>query len=99
MLALLAAWVLASIVMASLHTAPMGKDAFGGGLVKPADVETASAFTSPDAAWLKFVQTMTSPVALGGSGSGQIKAQAWVKIYQEHRSQFEKAEGVRVRRG
>src|SRR5262245_14902782 len=32
----LAAWVLSTIVMATLHTAPMGKDAFGGGLVKPA---------------------------------------------------------------
>lgn len=95
----LAAWVLAAIVMATLHTAPMGKDAFGGGLVKPADVESASAFTSPDASWLRFVQKMTSPVALGGSSAGQFKAEAWVKIYQEHRSQFEKAEGIRVRRG
>src|SRR5262245_34006970 len=78
-LGFLAAWVLASIVMASLHTAPMGKDAFGGGLVKSADVESASVVWSPDAAWLRFVQKMTSPVALGGPGSGQFKAQAWVK--------------------
>jgi Colicin V production protein len=97
-LGFLAAWVLASLVMATLHAAPMGKDAFGGGLVKPADVESASAFTSPDAAWLRFVEKMTAPVALGGSSAGQFKAQAWVKIYQEHRSQFEAAPGIRVPR-
>jgi hypothetical protein len=96
---LLAAWVLAGFVMATLHTAPMGKDSFGGALVKPADVETASVFTAPDAAWLRFVEKMTAPVALGGSSANQFKAKAWVGIYQNHRAQFEKAEGMRVRRG
>jgi uncharacterized membrane protein required for colicin V production len=95
----LAAWVLATFVMATLHTAPMGKDAFGGGLVKPADVETASRITAPDAAWLRFVEKMTAPVALGNSSANQFKAKAWVGIYESHRTQFEKADGIRVRRG
>jgi uncharacterized membrane protein required for colicin V production len=95
---LLAAWVLASIVMASLHTSPMGKDAFGGGLVKPADVDTASAFTSPDAAWIRFMERITNPTALGTSGGNQFKARAWVKIYEDHRKKFDSADSIKVRR-
>jgi hypothetical protein len=97
--ALIAAWVLAGIVMATLHTSPMGKDAFGGGLVKPADVETASAFTAPDAAWLRFAQRMFAVEAFGRSGTPKFSAQAWVRIYEDHRTKFEQAEGIRVRRG
>ncbi len=99
LVALLAAWVLSSIVMASLHTSPMGKGAFGGRLVKPADVESASAFTAPDAAWLRFVEKMTAPVALGASSAGQFKAQIWVRIYEDHRTKFEAAPSIKVRRG
>ena len=62
---LIAAWVLASFTLATLHTSPMPKDAFGGKLVygSKADVESASAFTSPDIAWLRFVERMSQPDA------------------------------------
>lgn len=100
----IASWVLATIVMASLHTAPMGQDAFGGGLVKSADVANASgfftfAFQQPDAAWLKFMESMTAPTAFGNGVNNQFKARAWVQIYEEHRAAFDKSESVRVRRG
>jgi uncharacterized membrane protein required for colicin V production len=96
---LLAAWVMATFVMATLHTSPMPKDAFGGGLVKSADVESASTFTSPDAAWLRFMESITSPDALGSGSTGQYKAAKWVQIYEDHRAKFEKAPGIRVTRG
>jgi uncharacterized membrane protein required for colicin V production len=99
LLGFVAAWVLAAIVMAALHTSPMAKDAFGGRLVKPADVATASAFTQPDAAWLRFVERVSAPAALGASSGGQFKAQGWVRIYEDHRAKFEKAGSIKVRRG
>ena len=42
----IAAWVLASFALATLHVSPMPKDAFGGKLVTNAEVATASPFTS-----------------------------------------------------
>lgn len=100
LLALVAAWVLASIVMASLHTSPMPKDAFGGGLVKPADVASASAFTAPDAAWLRFFERVSQPVALGFKHSGvHYGAKGWVSTYEDHRKEFEAVTTIKVRRG
>jgi uncharacterized membrane protein required for colicin V production len=99
LVALVAAWVLASIVMASLHTSPMGKDAFGGALVKPADVASASAFTSPDAAWLRFFERISNAEALGSESTGKFTAQAWARIYEDHRTKFDAAPSVKVRRG
>jgi hypothetical protein len=96
---LLAAWVLAAIVMATLHTSPMPKDAFGGKLVSPADVASASRFTSPDAAWLRFVEAMSAPAALGSARTERFSANGFVKIYQDHREKFGKADGIKVRRG
>src|SRR4051812_44512595 len=55
---IIAAWVLAAFVMATLHTAPMGKDAFGGALVHGADT---SVFSAPEVAWLQFVESMSQP--------------------------------------
>ena len=44
---LIAAWVLASFTLATLHTSPMAKEAFGGKLVY--DAKSASVMTQPDA--------------------------------------------------
>lgn len=97
---LLAAWTMASIVMASLHTSPMPREAFGGGLVRSdSDVENASLFTgltAPDIGWLKFVERVSQPSALGGS---PFSAKVFVKFYAERRGKLEKAPGLKVRRG
>jgi uncharacterized membrane protein required for colicin V production len=95
----IAAWVMASFVMATLHTSPMAKDAFGGKLVASADVESASAFTSPDASWLRFVEKMSAPQALGSASTSQFKAQPWVRIYEDHRTKYGISPSVKVRRG
>jgi Colicin V production protein len=95
---LITAWVLASFVTATLHTAPMPKDAFSGKLVQ-SDVESASALTSPDAAWLRFVELVSLPQALGSNTTDHFTASGFVKIYQDHRGKFEKASGLSVRRG
>jgi uncharacterized membrane protein required for colicin V production len=91
----IAAWVLAGFVLATLHTVPMGKDAFGGGLLHGAD---ASPITTPDVAWLNFVETMTQPSAMG-TGPNKNYAGAFIKIYGDHRAAFDKADGLIVKRG
>jgi len=93
-----AAWVLAAFALATFHTAPMPKDAFSGKLVH-ADVNAASAITSPDAAWLRFVERMADPTALGSRGTQDFSAKAFVKIYEDRRAAFEKAPSFIVPRG
>ncbi len=93
----IAAWVLASFTLATLHTSPMPKDAFSGKLVH-ADVTTASPLTSPDAAWLRFVQKMSAPTALGSGTTQDFSAKAFVKIYGDRRAAFEKADKLIVKR-
>src|SRR5882757_6895500 len=75
-----AAWVLASFTLATLHTSPMPKDAFGGKL-NYTDADSAFFLTTPDAAWLRFVESMSQPIALGGSSTDQFGAKGFVKIY------------------
>jgi hypothetical protein len=87
----IAAAVLASFTVATLHVSPMGKDAFSGGLVKPEDVKSASALGSPDAAWLRFVERMSGVSAFGSEGTQDFKAQTWVKFYSDRRAALEKS--------
>jgi uncharacterized membrane protein required for colicin V production len=99
---LIAAWSLAAMVLATLHAAPMpGREAaFGGALAYgPGEVESASSFSSPDIGWLRFVENVTQPTALGHSDKKGFSASAFVTIYGKHREQFSKAPGLRVRRG
>jgi uncharacterized membrane protein required for colicin V production len=95
---LIAAWVLAGFVMATLHTSPMPKNAFGGKLVH-SDVNSASGLTSPDAAWLRFVERVSPQEALGPTDTDGFSAAAFVQIYEDHRTKFETASGLRVNRG
>jgi hypothetical protein len=94
---LLAAWALAAFTLATLHVSPMPKDAFGGKLVHD-DVAAASMMTSPDIAWLKFVETMSGPAALGAANTDKFSAKAFVKIYADRRAKFEKASSMVVDR-
>lgn len=93
------ACVLAGFTLATLHVSPMGKDAFGGKLVAASDVNSASGITAPDAAWLRFIQRMSSTSAFGSGSTQDFDAQAWVKFYSDRRAAFEKAEGLIVNRG
>lgn len=99
---LIAAWALSAFAMATLHTSPMPKDAFGGALVRPAaDVDSASALTNPDLGWLRFVERVTQPDAFGhSSGAGAFSAKAFVQIYADHREKYQQAKPpwIRVRR-
>jgi len=93
---LIAAWVLASFALATLHTSPMAKDAFGGKLVY--DAKSASAFSQPDIAWLSFFETMSKPEALG-NGSTKNFASGFVTIYGAHREKYEKSPDFLPKRG
>lgn len=95
---IIAAFVLASFTLATFHTSPMPKDAFSGKLVYT-DADTASIFTQPDAAWLRFFATMSQPSALGASSTDGFSAKAFVKIYSDRRAKFEKAPSLIVKRG
>jgi len=97
---LVTAWVLAGIVLASLHTSPMPKNAFGGSLIYSAsDVDSKSGLLKPDLAWLRFVEAMTKADAFGRS-SGGFSAKAFVQIHADHREKFQNANApwIRVRR-
>jgi hypothetical protein len=96
---LVAAWLMAAFVMATLHTSPMPRDAFGGGLVTAAEVDSKSAITGPDAGWLRFVQRVAGADAFG-PGRQVFDAKSFVEIYGDHREKFSKsnAEWLRVRR-
>jgi hypothetical protein len=87
---LFAAWVLACFTLSTLHVSPMPKNQFGGKL-NHADVSSASMLTSPDAAWLRFMEKMSQPVAFGSAGTERFSAKAFVKIYGDRREKFEKA--------
>jgi Colicin V production protein len=95
LVAVIAAWVLACFTMATLHVAPMGKEAFGGKLVY--DVASASPLTQPDVAWLRFFETMSKPEAFGGLD--RFGASGFVKIYGDRRAKFDKAPSLIVKRG
>jgi hypothetical protein len=94
----IAAWVLAAFTTATLHTAPMPKDAFGGKLVY-SDVDSASFITSPDAQWLRFVEAMSKDSAFGSGSTDGFSAKAFVKIYTDRREKFDKAPSLIVKRG
>ena len=94
----IAAWVLAAFTMATLHTSPMPKNQFGGKLVY-SDADTASFITSPDAAWLRFVERVNPAAALGSGSTDKFSAKGFVKIYTDRREKFDKAEGMIVKRG
>jgi hypothetical protein len=94
---LIAAWVLASFVMATLHTSPMGKDAFGGKLNY--DPKSASVFSQPDLAWLSFFEKMSSTDMLGHGSTDRFSAAAFVKIYGDHRAKYEKSPNFLPKRG
>lgn len=96
--AVLAAWTLAAFALATLHMSPMPKDAFGGKLLHD-DVASASFVTSPDAAWLRFVEKMSQPAALGSSGTERFSAKDFVKIYEIRREKLEKLNSLIVNRG
>jgi uncharacterized membrane protein required for colicin V production len=97
----LASWALAAFVMATLHTSPMPKDAFGGSLIySDEDVASANALFNPDLGWLRFVQRVTQPDAFGHAGGGGFSAKAFVQIYADHREKYQQAkpDWIRVRR-
>jgi hypothetical protein len=95
---LIAAWVLASFTLATLHVSPMPKDQFSGKLAQAGDVESASPLTSPDAAWLKFVQRMSPATAFGPANENLFSAEGFVTLYANRRAQLEKNEKLIVDR-
>ena len=101
-LGLLAAWVLASFVMATLHMVPMKKDSFGGMLLhSTSDVESKSSLTAPDLGWLRFVERMSQETSFGSSSTNRFSAIGFIAAYQNHRANLEKAttKSLRVNRG
>ncbi len=87
--------------MATLHTAPMPLDAFGGGLIySEEEVASANALFNPDLGWLRFVERVTRPDGFGHASGGGFSANAFVQIYADHREKYQQAkpDWIRVRR-
>ena len=97
LMAALAAWVITSFAVATLHTAPLQKEGLGGKLVHE-QIEGKSALASPDLAWLRFVEQITTPDAYGGKPLVPFQGRAFAIIYTDHRTKLEKASGLRVSR-
>lgn len=98
-LGLLAAWLMAAFVIATLHTAPMPPGAFSEKLLhSDSDVADASPLTAPDLGWLRIVQGVTSGNSLGLGDRGGFSAKAYVAIYKDHREKFAKAGSLKVKR-
>jgi hypothetical protein len=95
---LIAAWVLASFALATLHVSPMPKNAFSGKLMYN-DAASEPLVTAPDAKWLQFVERMSQPTALGSGSTSTFSANAFLKIYQSRREEFEKSDKLVVPRG
>src|SRR4029078_5181589 len=87
----IAAWVMAAFTLATLHTSPMPKNQFGGKLVY-SDADTASFLTSPDAAWLRFVERVNPAAALGSGSTDKFSAKGFVKFYTDRREKLAKEE-------
>jgi len=94
---LLAAWVLAGFTLATLHTSPMPKNAFSGKLIQTGEL-SGFPLTSPDVAWLRFVDKMSLPSALGSKSTERFISPAFVRIYGDRREKFEKADKLIVPR-
>jgi hypothetical protein len=94
----LAAAVLTAFTLATLHTAPMPSDAFGGNLLHD-DVASASVTDAPDLVWLRFVEKMSLPSALGAGSTQDFGAAGFIKIYKDRRTNFDKASTLVVPRG
>jgi hypothetical protein len=95
---LLVAWVLACFTTATLHVSPMPLNAFSGKLTYN-DAESAPLLTAPDAAWLRLVDRLSAPAALGAGGTTRFSADAFLKIYQDRRQKFDKSDKLIVPRG
>lgn len=98
LMGLIAAWVLAAFTLATLHVSPMPKDAFGGKLATRSDVASQFGLTSPDAAWLRFVERMSQANAISSSNTEEFSASNWVGFYADRRAAFEQATSLVVNR-
>jgi hypothetical protein len=100
LMALIAAEVLVGFVLATFHTAPLPEGGLGGAMAySDSEVESNSGLMNPDLAWLRFVERVSGPQALGSGSGGGFSAKAFVKIYRDHRKKFEAAPGLKIRRG
>ena len=102
LLGFIVSWALAGFVMATLHMAPLSKEAFGGALIHTdADIESKSALTAPDLGWLRFVQRVSREVSLGTGGTDRFSVAEYMVAYQVHRAAFDQAttSWLRVKRG
>jgi hypothetical protein len=99
---LIAAWTLTGFVTATLHMAPVSKEALGGAMVyaSSADLEKPP-LMSPHLGWLRLVQRLSRSASLGTSGTDKFTVAEFVTTYTDHRAKFEKATTpmLRVKRG
>ncbi|MEM6330587.1 MAG: CvpA family protein [Planctomycetota bacterium] len=93
---LVAGAVMAGIVGATLHTAPLPKDGLGGGMDYPPGDLSDAGWAAVDIHWLRLVE---AAAGAGLTGDASFTAEDFVAVYGAHRKSYaENAEGLKVRR-
>lgn len=90
---LLTAYVMTSLLAATLHTAPLTHDTMGGKLVYP-----PTSGKLPGIAWLSFVERVSEPDGLGSGGGATFNADKFAETYFDHRKKLDAAPGLKVQR-
>jgi hypothetical protein len=94
---LLAAWAITAFGTATLFMAPMPKGAFGDRLSKAAEQLdknqqiAVTAITSPDLAWLDFMERVTPAQSLGRPGGPVFSPKRFVASHTIHRDALERS--------
>ena len=87
--------VMAGIVGASIHTAPLPKDTLGGAIDYPPGDLSSATVKALDIGWLRVVEAAS---AAGLTGDAEFSVDDFVAIYGDHRERQSKTEGAMVRR-
>ena len=95
-MAAIAGYIMAGIVGASLHTAPLSKDALGGKMDYPVGDLGTAGITALDISWLKLAESALDATNLGTGED--FSAVDFVDAYGDRRKRFEETESLRVKR-
>jgi len=95
-LAAIAGYMMAGIVGASLHTAPLSKDALGGNMDYPLGDLSSAGIMALDISWLKLTESALDATTLG-TGE-KFSAVDFVDAYGDRREQFEETDSLLVKR-
>ncbi|WP_425397374.1 CvpA family protein [Aeoliella sp.] len=90
LMAIVAGWLMAGIVGASLIAAPFDDDIFGGAFLESG----RSPLVNPDVVWLNMAESMMAPENMG-SGKASFTQGKYIKEFNQQREGVSKQENLR----